>query len=240
MPIGEIETHPFLELGRIPNATKLILGSFPVYECTDPDNLVKQQTRNNEGTIRFFYGSVDSSFWTLYKTYVGNQLDIPFNSDNILTSLRENKISISDNIISCQRHDMSSEDSKLKGKNWNRQGLLEILGTTVIKILCTSKGVLSDLESKIVCPAFNGIGLLNVPMSTDFQSRFIEQIEGNPDLVMNPIARAYNINNRNVLALAIPSPGSPQRRLKNFGFNGQNWRQYLETYYSEAFDWFIN
>jgi hypothetical protein len=35
MPIGEIEIHPYLEMGQIPNSRKLILGSFPVYECTN-------------------------------------------------------------------------------------------------------------------------------------------------------------------------------------------------------------
>jgi hypothetical protein len=38
MPIGEIETHPYLEKGKINGESKLILGSFPVYECTDEDN----------------------------------------------------------------------------------------------------------------------------------------------------------------------------------------------------------
>ena len=54
MPIGEIEVHPYLQQGQVNGATKLILGSFPVYECTDDDNALKQQNRNNEGTIRFF------------------------------------------------------------------------------------------------------------------------------------------------------------------------------------------
>ena len=36
------ETHPFLELFKLPNATKLILGSFPVYSITLPDSEDKQ------------------------------------------------------------------------------------------------------------------------------------------------------------------------------------------------------
>lgn len=54
MHIGEIETHPYLQQGQINGATKMILGSFSVYECTDQDNQLKQQNRQNEGTIRFF------------------------------------------------------------------------------------------------------------------------------------------------------------------------------------------
>jgi hypothetical protein len=67
MPIGEIETHPYLHQGQINRATKLILGSFPVYECTNQDNLIKQENRHDEGTVRFFYGSIDSKFWQFYR-----------------------------------------------------------------------------------------------------------------------------------------------------------------------------
>jgi hypothetical protein len=68
MPIGEVETHPYLLQGAISNVNKLILGSFPVYECTDPDNDRKVYKRQEEGTVRFFYGSIDSDFWRLYKS----------------------------------------------------------------------------------------------------------------------------------------------------------------------------
>jgi hypothetical protein len=33
------EIHPYLNEGNIKGSTKLILGSFPVYACTDPDNI---------------------------------------------------------------------------------------------------------------------------------------------------------------------------------------------------------
>ena len=37
------EVHPFLNEGNIKGATKLILGSFPVYACTNPDKNEKQK-----------------------------------------------------------------------------------------------------------------------------------------------------------------------------------------------------
>jgi hypothetical protein len=40
--------------------------------------------------------------------------------------------------------------------------------------------------------------------------------------------------------LAIPSPGSPQRKLAHFGFNGNNWRNYADHYFSNAFTWLNN
>ena len=92
MPIGETETHPYLEQGQINGSTKLILGSFPVYECTNPDNQIKQQNRQNEGTVRFFYGSVDSSLWGLYRDNIDTQIVLPTNPDIIIQSLVQNKI----------------------------------------------------------------------------------------------------------------------------------------------------
>ena len=104
MPIGEIETHPYLQLGLINGATKLILGSFPVYECTNPDNELKQQNRQNDGSVRFFYGSIDSGFWRLYIDHVDNLLHLPPVPNLILQSLAQHQIAIADTIISCQRH----------------------------------------------------------------------------------------------------------------------------------------
>ena len=45
MPKGEIEIHPYLDKGQIKGSEKVILGSFPGYECTDSDNERKQSTR---------------------------------------------------------------------------------------------------------------------------------------------------------------------------------------------------
>jgi len=43
------EFHPFLKEGNIEGANKLILGSFPVYACTDPDNMKMLKMRNKDG-----------------------------------------------------------------------------------------------------------------------------------------------------------------------------------------------
>src|SRR5687767_2984989 len=96
MPRDEIEVHPYLALGQgINNPQRLILGSFPVYECTDPDSPLKQQ-RRNDGTMRFFYGSVDSSFWSLYRRHVDQNIVLPPNPGQIINSLQHRSISISD------------------------------------------------------------------------------------------------------------------------------------------------
>lgn len=237
MPIEEIETHPFLHQGKIPNATKLILGSFPVYECTDPDNPIKQHNRHKEGTIRFFYGSVDSRFWRIYSETLDNELNLPPDPNVILQSLKDRKIAIADTIISCRRHGFSSEDGKLIQKTWNRQGILNLIQNGATKILCTSKGVLGDLEKQIICFGSNPPGQVDNQLTEELQNKIIGQLGGNINQIVNPITKVFVLDNIIVKALAIPSPGSPQRQLKQFGFSGQNWKQYADNYFTNAFNW---
>lgn len=237
MPIGEIETHPYLEQGHLPGATKLILGSFPVYECTDQDNPLKEQTRMEEGTIRFFYGSIDSKLWSIYHENIDNNIALPPNPNAILLSLEQNNIAISDTIASCQRHEFSSLDNKLINKIYNRQGIQTLIQNGVRKIICTSKGVLKDLESQIIHHGDLPFGQIDNLAGLAFQENFIANLGGNNNQITNPIVKVFMIDNYQVTALAIPSPGSPQRKLAKFGFNGQDWENYANNYFSDAFNW---
>jgi hypothetical protein len=165
MPIGEIETPPYLQLGQINGATKLILDSFPVYECTNPDNQLKQQRRQNEGTVRFFYGSIDSRFWELYRDHIDNLINLPPEPNLIMQSIAQRNIAIADTIISCQRHQYSSEDTKLIRRTPNREGVQALIQNGVTKILCASKGVLDTLEKKIICRRNNPFGQIDIELS---------------------------------------------------------------------------
>ena len=237
MPIGEIEIHPYLLQGQINGATKLILGSFPVYECTDQDNQQKQLNRQNEGTIRFFYGSINSGLWGLYRDIIDNTIILPPDPNFILPSLTQRQIAVSDTIYSCERHGFSSEDSKLIRRTYNREGIQTLIQNGVRKIVCTSKGVLKDLERQII---FNGnipFGQVDNIAGCNFQNNFIANLEGNNNQITSPIAKVFLIDNVEVTALAIPSPGSPQRKLAQFGFNGLDWRIYADNYFSRAFNW---
>lgn len=239
MPIGELETHPYLHDGVIMNATRMILGSFPVYECTDPDNEVKQNNRHVEGTVRFFYGSVDSHFWRLYSNYIDHSITLPLKLDAILQSLKGRQIAIADTIQCCQRHNFSSEDSKLVNKTWNREGIIGLIQNGVTKILCTSKGVLHNLEKRIICPVDDPLGKIDLQQSITFQNSYINEINGVIRTIRNPIARVFIIGNWTIKAISIPSPGSPQRQLKQFGKGDQDWQIYATKYFSTAFKWFI-
>lgn len=235
MPIGEIETHPYLQQGQITGATKMILGSFPVYECTDQDNQLKQQNRQNEGTIRFFYGSIDSELWRLYRDNIDNTILLPPNPNFILPSLAQRQIALSDTIISCERHIFSSEDSKLIRRTYNRQGIETLIQNGVRKIICTSKGVLKDFERQIILKG--NFGQVDYLAGSTFQDNFIARIGGNNNQITSPIARVFLVDTFQVTAIAIPSPGSPQRKLAQFGLNVQDWRNYANNYFSNAFNW---
>jgi hypothetical protein len=237
MPIGEIETHPYLQQGQINGATKLILGSFPVYECTDQDNPIKIQNRQNEGTIRFFYGSIDSALWGLYRDNVDNKISLPPNPNIILPSLAQRQIAVSDTIASCERHGFSSEDSKLIRRKYNRQGIQTLILNGVRKIICTSKGVLKDLEKQIILQGNLPFEQVDYLAGCTFQEKFISELGGNNNQIINPIAKIFILDNFQVTALAIPSPGSPQRQLAQFGFHGEDWRKYADNYFSNAFNW---
>ena len=237
MPIGEIETHPYLQQGQINGATKMILGSFPVYECTDQDNQLKQQNRQDEGTIRFFYGSIDSGLWGLYRDNIDNAILLPPNPNFILPSLAQRQIAVTDTIVSCERHRFSSEDSKLIRRTYNRQGIQTLIQNGVRKIICTSKGVLKDLESQIILQGNLPFGQVDNIAGSTFQDNFIAELRGNSNQITCPIAKVFVFDNIQVTALSIPSPGSPQRQLAQFGFNTQDWRNYADNYFTNAFNW---
>jgi hypothetical protein len=251
MPIGEIETHPYLQQGHIHGATKLILGSFPVYECTDQDSQLKQQNRLNEGTIRFFYGSNRNSLWTKYSEYIDNTIVRPWDSELIIESLIENQIAVSDTIKSCERYiykidkktkerildPYSSEDSALKKKTWNREIITTLINNGVTKILCTSKGVLNDLEKQIICYGRTPLGRKDNQLTSQFQTQFIERIGGNNNQITNEVAKTFIVGNRQVFGLAIPSPGSPQRQTHEFGCENQDRLTYANSYFENAFNW---
>jgi hypothetical protein len=211
-----------------------------VYECTDQNNPIKQQIRQNEGTFRFFYGSINSRFWVLYRDFVDNTILLLPNSSFILYRLIQRQITISDNIISCERHGFSLEDSKLIRITYNRQGIQELIKHGVSKIICTSKGVLNDLERKIILQGNKPFGKIDNLAIFNFQQNFITRLGGNNIQITSPIAKVFLIDTFEVTALAIFSPGSPQRQLAKFGFNGDNWEIYADNYISAAFNWLSN
>jgi hypothetical protein len=217
----------------------MVLGSFPVYACTDPDTEAKQNLRG-DAAIRFFYGSAYSSFWTRYRQYVDPGLSTQFNETELRDSITRKKIAFSDTIRSCVRKGESSLDSNLSEKKWNIQGVQSLLQSGISKVLCTSKGVLRDLEHKIINhnPA-HPFGQVDETRSTQFQAAFLKKLGvANPALT-KPIARVFLVDGRLIEAMAIPSPGSPHRQLRHFGYADGEWKVFSDGYFAAAFRWLV-
>jgi hypothetical protein len=236
------ETHPYLELGHIPGAKSMVLGSFPVYACTNPDTADKQKMRieNTKKTpIRFFYGSAYSSFWTRYQQYVDPELIKPFNETALLESITRKKIAFSDTILSCERKDFSSQDSDLSNKIWNIDGVQSLLKAGIRKVLCTSKGVLADLERRIIFNPEQLFGEVDETRSAQFQSAFLKKLGVANPVLTKPIARVFLVDGRLIEAMAIPSPGSPHRQLRHFGYADGEWKVFSDGYFAAALRWLV-
>lgn len=135
MPINELERHPFLNYLDEDNQiirhdyTGLIIGSFPVYSCTDTlDNLlqIEEQRFDPENvTMRFFYCSNRSKFWKyISEAHEEPNPVLPLPEDNVanrhalarqrtVTFLQENRLLITDVLKQTNRNEYGDEDSNL-------------------------------------------------------------------------------------------------------------------------------
>lgn len=251
MPQGVLELHPYLKVGEnCPNPRGLILGTFPVYECTNHSKT--WSIDRSDGTKLFFYGSKDNDFWLLYKKCMAPTFSVPVQPGCALLSMYSRGIAISDLLKSSYRYnkerktgriknEYSSDDSALQGGEWNNDGVFTLFDKGVTKVLCTSKGVLDALTCSIICKAIRPGGKVLAVETSEFHRTFITNLGGT--LVgrrgeILPIAKVYRINGGPIItALALPSPGSPQRQLAEFGWYDGDWAQYSNNYFQQAFDW---
>ncbi len=229
------ETHPFLELGKVPNATKLILGSFPVYSITLPDSEEKNRIRKSDGSIQFFYGSCKSSFWGLYHLYIDNSLEIPITSKEALSSLVKNQIAISDIIMECERNGRSAADSDLTKRVYNVKMIKGFLNNGITKILCTSKGVMDMFHDQIAKKSNEFV--FQEDESYKWQTEVMSKLKGSEIQIKKLICRQYVYKGKTIRLISIPSPGSWQRQLKQFGFNGSDSLSYADKYFEYSFKW---
>ena len=237
MPFSEVESHPFLRIGESIPAKRMIVGTFPVYSITRPGTTLKSQLRQQNNNIPFFYGSSANWFWTWYQQYVDNTINAKCNK-SILVSLQVNGIAISDVISSCTRNEYSFEDSDLRKKKWNIS-LVNLIESDIDKIICTSKsdsGAMGWLRDRILVP--HGFRL-NQSSSLQLHKQILGQIP-NSNQRVKPIAQVLIKNNREISLVAVPSPGSPYRRLTNFGYDKRvhNSTIYLDNFLTQVFNWF--
>ncbi len=233
MPIGETEYHPYLESGYTPFADKLILGTFPVYECTLPDNPLKESLRLKNKSSLFFYGSGSSEFWNLYRKYVDEKAGN--SAEEILANLSKHQISISDLILKCERREYSPSDGNLLEVHWNITQIKTYLDEGVAKILCTSKETLKLLRKHVLNDY-----VAKLEKSQLLQNIILEDLGGISEKVKTPFLVIFEKDNKSVCAMAIPSPGSIQRKLQTFGRGNCTSQEYADKYLKMAFTWFLN
>lgn len=238
MPVTEQETHPYLQLGENISADKMIIGTFPIYSLTAPRNPRKDQLQQQRNDLSFFYGSRSNYFWSWYQQYIDNQVNIQLPT-SIIASLQQQRIAISDVISQCSRNDESFNDSDLKEKQWNT-GLAAIIEERIEKVICTSKssaGAMGWLRDNILLPA--GFTVDHAQTAALHQQMLNAIPQSNLNVIS--VAQVLIKANRTVSIVALPSPGSPSRRLQDFGYrkNIHTTAAYLDQYLTQCFNWFI-
>ncbi len=239
MPILEREEHPFLNLGENIKGKRMIVGTFPVYSITYPQTELKKTMLKERGDRPFFYGSRSSSWWNWYQQYVDGNTDIQ-NVDSIINSLDSNGIAISDVIKYCYRKEYSFQDTDLHSITWNMD-LSKRISSGIEKIICTSKseqGAMGWLRKEIL--SRSGFSF-SESKTKELHTAILSAIPGSNGEI-RPIANVFEKNSRLIRVVAVPSPGSPFRRLNDFGrvpvIHKSDY--YLNAYLNSVFDWVLS
>jgi hypoxanthine-DNA glycosylase len=131
--------HPFSPFVPV-NSETLILGSFPGKEST-------QMPREND----WYYGANRNQFWKIFEIVFKTNLTSLEAKQQLFT---ENKIAITDILISCERKENKNSDNNLINKTYNKEAIEQILANIPIKrILFTSKGVYQEFLANFHKPA---------------------------------------------------------------------------------------
>jgi hypothetical protein len=240
-----VEYHPRLNFNNLKiQEGKIILGSFPTWSLSDSvDNTntilsEKLEMRNKTGDIPFFYGSSKNLFWSWYKVCIDPDIELS-NINDIIISLNKNQIGITDVILSCKRNGRSALDKHLTQRKYNHSFFYYPEVGCTIKILCTSKGVMNNmLLNKNFFMNHKRLSI-DRTLSHSFQNEFLKGIDGNINLLKTPFVNILNVENGGrIECLSIPSPGSPYRKLTDFGLNSSDLNSYLNTFIENAFKWF--
>ena len=123
MPIGEIETHPFLNTqgggqdeASLRRYRFVIVGTFPIYPLTlstpiDGVGALLKANWNQHARFQFFYGSSENHFWDLFSSAF-NQPH-PQTSLDAITLLDTYGFILTDVVATTQRHGYSPSDQSI-------------------------------------------------------------------------------------------------------------------------------
>jgi hypothetical protein len=240
-----MEVHPRVNsLNQKNYERRIILGSFPTWALTacDPEKneteLQKEQTRKKNNDQLYFYGSSRNLFWSWYQEFIDPTISIntPISIDE---SLKSKSIAITDVILQCKRIGKSSLDKHLKERIYNHQFFDYPGKGEVLKILCTSKGVMNEMLLNKQFFNLHKELYLDEETSAKFQNDLIGKINGDTALVKNSFFISIACKAGGTIeCMATPSPGSPFRKLDGFGKSHQTSKAYLNNYLNKTFEWF--
>ncbi len=226
--------------------TRIILGSFPTWPLTAIDS-DKAETEEEKLIIRtlnkdflYFFGSSTNKFWSWYKEYIDENI-APSDINSIQNSLCKNSIGITDILLSCKRKGRSALDKDLTSRTYNHNFFEYPNSNETIKILCTSKGVLNEMFLNKKFFKLHPQITINETYSQEHQTAMVKAINGETSIVAHPLYQKLDFETGGAIeCLAIPSPGSPFRKLDSFGNINVNLEEYLKNYLSFAFNWFMS
>jgi|GEM_PF-2945295 len=234
-----MEFHPRIDPNKPQlNESRIILGSFPTYPYTFKSQEEKENAVIAEAQqAAFFYGSERNQFWHWYRDHVDLQSD-KSSVETLVKSLKKHRIAITDAIYACNRKGHSASDQHLTQRTYNHAFFKKPAKGEVLKILCTSKGVMNDM---LLTDAFFRLHpdlSIDQAASEERERALIGHLNGN--LVHKPVFRVLRVTNGGMIeCAALPSPGSPFRSLKTFGFISGNAGDYLKNYLEQTFKWFL-
>lgn len=239
-----MEYHPRLNRENLKiHEHRIILGSFPIWSLVQSTNNLRKgndlekNMKIKKGEFPFFYGSSTNQFWIWYKQFVDEKI-VLLDVESIKNSLNKNNIGITDIILRCKRKGISALDKDLSKREYNFDFLLYPKVGEITKILCTSKGVMNEM---LLCKRFFKLHeniKIDYPKSIEVQKKIIQKLGGFEDQLRKPIYVELKVNNGgSIQCLSIPSPGSPFRRLIDFGINEADINRYLSEYLQYAFTW---
>ena len=109
------------------------------------------------------------------------------------------------------------------------------LNNGITKILCTSKGVMDMFHDQIAKKSNEFV--FQEDESYKWQTEVMSKLKGSEIQIKKLICRQYVYKGKTIRLISIPSPGSWQRQLKQFGFNGSDSLSYADKYFEYSFKW---
>jgi hypothetical protein len=232
-----MEFHPRINIHNPQlKASRIILGSFPTYPYTFKSEEDAIQSAEKQD-LSFFYGSERNQFWNWYRDYVDETTD-KSSVQSLRKSLEKHGIGITDTIYSCIRKGHSALDAHLTQRVYNYNFFHKPAKGEILKILCTSKGVMNEMLLTDAFFRHHPDLSVDKAASEEREREIMKAVHGK--LVHKPIFRVLQMKDGgSIECAALPSPGSPVRSLRTFGFQSGNAGDYLNRYLKLTFKWFL-